>query len=253
MLLQTLKAASIKKWSEYRAYWFDFAVGLGIKFIIFIATLYAFPVDEPEAVMVRLFGFLLWYLTAHLLGKLANFWIEEAQLGTLVQLVTSRASFASVIMGVMFAEVIFSVPWVAMFLTLAAFLLPLSELISVAFHQALHLLIFGILGLLSMAGIGILLLGASVRFKQVGAFSEVLLFYMLFFSGFFIPLEHLPTPVRWLNFLSPLAWSVKGVEGELCSLIGLLLSGLFWFLLGCTIVHFALVWAKKQGRLTQYA
>jgi ABC-2 type transport system permease protein len=249
---KVLLASIIRKRAEYARYWFDFTVGLAIKFIFFLGIVYAVPLEDPRQAAARLSGFTLWYLSSHVLSKLGNLAIEEAYLGTAEQVLTTRARPLYVVLGVVIAEVLFSAVWIALFLLLAVPLVGLGTLSEALGTMLGPLVVFSGIGLLGMLGIGALVLGLSLRFKQVGAVTEVILYYLLIFSGFFLPPDLLPSFFQLLNGLSPLAWTVQGMQQGF-GLTGIaLLVSLLWLSVGFVVLALNWRWARKAGRLGSY-
>lgn len=249
---RVLMAALLKKRAEYRRYWLDFAVGLAIKFIFFLGTLYAIPVETGRDAAARVFGFSLWYLSAHLVAKLGNAALEEAYLGTAEQVLSTRTRPGVLLIGTIVAEILLSALWVALFLLLATAILGPARLWTGAAAIAARAAVFGLAGLAGMTGMGLMILGLSLRFKQVGAVTEVILYYLLVFSGFFIPPDSLPRGFHVLNELSPLAWAVRGtlegwrVLGPAC----LVAAG--WLAAGTAVLRSQWNWARRAGRLGSY-
>ena len=251
-LRRAVTAALLKKRAEYRRYWLDFAVGLAIKCIFFLGALYAAPAADPRETAVRVFGFSLWYLSAHVVAKLGNMALEEAYQGTAEQLLVTRTRPGQLLAGVVVAETLLSALWVGLFLAVATVLAGPERLWSGAAAVAGRALVFGLAGLLGMIGMGLVLLGLSLRFKQVGALTEVVLYYLLVFSGFFLPGDTLPWALHLLNQLSPLARAVDGVRAgwSTAAAAGLVSAG--WLVAGCAVLYSQWQWARRAGRLGSY-
>jgi len=105
MLLRVLIAFLIKKQAEFHRYWSDFIVGLFIKFIFFLGALYAKPIQNLDEAITRISAFSLWYLSAHVVSKLANSPLEEAYLGTLEQVLSMRARKWHLLFGLIVSEI----------------------------------------------------------------------------------------------------------------------------------------------------
>lgn len=248
-----LEAAWLKKSAEYRAYLFDFSVGLAIKFIFFTAALYVLPLSDPASAMVRVYGFVIWYLSAHLLAKVGNLLIEEAYLGTVGQVLVARIPFSHFALSVGILELGFSGLWVTAFVLIAAAIAPILQALRSLWDVGIRASVFAVSSFVGIGGVGLVLLGLSIRFKRVGALAEVLNFYFLFFSGFFFPVEQLPPAVRQVDVLSPLFWAVVGLTDGWRNLPYALASSTFWLLLGLAVFRHSWEWARRAGRLTAYA
>jgi ABC-2 type transport system permease protein len=253
LLRGAIGAAWLKKTAEYRAYLFDFAVGLAIKFVFFMAALYVAPLVEPAAAMVRVYGFVIWYLSAHLLAKTANVLIEEAYLGTLGQVLVARIPFSLFALSVGLVELLFSSLWVMGFLAIAGAVAPILPALRTLWGDGAKAAVFAAVNFAGMGGLGLLLLSMSIRFKRVGAIAEILTFYLLFFSGFFFPISQLPTVVRHVDVLSPLYWAILGITKGWRALPYALASSLFWLFLGMILFRYYWDWARRAGTLTAYA
>ena len=203
--------------------------------------------------MLRLYGFVLWYFTSHLFAKLSNFIIEEAYLGTISQVLTSKAPLWAFFSGLIIVEVGFSSLWVLAFILLAWTIIPLGDILQLAFSQSGKLISLGLIALIGMSGMGLFLLGFSLRFKQVNALSEVILFYMLFFSGFFFDIDRLPDGIKWANFISPLYWASQGVTLSSNTFLGAFVSSAIWLITGILIMRYFWKQAMQLGKLTTYA
>jgi len=180
LLLCPLRAAFVKKKGEYRHYLLDYIVDLLIKFVFFVGMLIAYPETQPLEGLVRVSCFILWYLAAHVLAKMSNMLIEEAYLGTLPQILTTKTSLLLYLVAHTIAEVAMSLIWVVGFLALAAFLMPFwTALAQLSLWQVGTALVVVVVALVGIVGIGFFLFGLSIKFKQVGSISELLIFIML--------------------------------------------------------------------------
>jgi ABC-2 type transport system permease protein len=249
---RVMLASFLKKRAEYRRYWFDFTVGLMIKFIFFLGTLYASPIQSGTEAAARLFGFSLWYLSAHVIAKLGNAAIEEAYLGTAEQMLATRTPPALILVGIIISEMVLSLVWVVLFLVCAAAMLGFADIWHSTWLIAERIIVFCTVSLIGMIGIGIFILGLSFRLKQVGAVTEVLLYYLLIFSGFFLSPGLLPSAFHVLNILSPLAWAVTGMREGWQALGPALLSSCFWLATGLIILKWQWNWARRTGKLGSY-
>jgi ABC-2 type transport system permease protein len=251
-ILNVVLASFLKKRAEYRRYWFDFTVGLIIKFVFFLGTLYASPIQTGKEATLKLFGFSLWYLSAHLISKLGNTVIEEAYLGTAEQVLSTKTPPWQVLMGVVIAEIALSSVWVVLFFICAALMIGFSEILSGILSMITEIVVFGGVSLIGMTGIGVFILGLSLRLKQVGAVTEVLLYYLLIFSGFFLSSNLLPTAFHILNYFSPLSWAVQGVNEGWPVFFPALGISLLWLAMGSLVLKQQWHWARKNGKIGSY-
>ncbi|WP_337957510.1 ABC transporter permease [Symbiobacterium thermophilum] len=223
-----------------------------MKFIFFLGTLYASPVQTGKEAAVRLFGFSLWYLSAHLISKLGNIAIEEAYLGTAEQALSTKTPPWQLLIGIILSEIMLSLAWIILFLVCAAAMIGFSDIWKGTLALIGNIAVFCGISLLGMIGIGVFILGLSFRLKQVGAVTEVLLYYLLMFSGFFLSPKLLPSVFHILNSLSPLSWAVQGMRAGWQALVPASLVSCFWILVGASILRWQWNWARKTGRLGSY-
>lgn len=241
-MILLFRAFLARSFALQRRYFADYALGLLVKVFFFTAILYASQGNSARPAYVA--GFLLWYLAAHLLARMANFFLEEAYLGTLARLLASPHPPAAIVAALSLAELLMAVPWVA---ALAVYARLAGVSLSGLGPDAL---VAGLLALVGVWGIGLTLLAASLRYKQVGSFTEMLTFYLLLFSGFFVPGEKLPLAARALNALNPLEWAVGIFSGR--GFGPLLFAAAFWVLVGGAAFARGYGWARRRGRLLDY-
>lgn len=259
VLWYPFRAAIIKKLGEYRHYLIDYIVGLLVKIVFFVAMLVAYP--EPELLdnLARVGGFILWYLAAHVLAKMSNVFIEEASLGTLLQVLSARTPLLLYLVVHAIAEVVMSTIWIGAFVVLAGLLTPVWTAVGqLSLWQVGTALGVMILALVAVMGMGLVLFGLSIRFKRVGSISEVLSFWMLFFSGFYIPSSDLPRAIVVISSASPLWWAFEILsrllhEGPLgLTVVGLAVNTTVWISAGMILTNSFLRQAKARGILTTY-
>ncbi|QIA26299.1 ABC transporter ATP-binding protein/permease [Thermaerobacter sp. PB12/4term] len=254
-----LRAAWLKKRAEYRRYWLDFLVGLSIKCIFFLGALFAVPGAPPAELALRVLGFGLWYLSAHVVAKMGNMAMEEAYLGTAQQVLVTRTHPARWLAATVGVELGLSSIWVALFTAVAALLTGPNVLVDGLRAAGWPGLPLALAGLAGMIGCGLVALGLSLRYKQVGSLVEVFLYYLLVFSGFFLPPGATPFPLKVLNAVSPLARVVDGVrstwQGGPVGPVLLAAWGVafLWLGVGWLVVRQQWAWARRTGRLGSIA
>lgn len=254
-LVNVIGAAWVKKRAEYRRYWLDFVVGLAIKCIFFLGALFAVPGAPPAELALRVLGFGLWYLSSHGVAKMGNMALEEAYMGTAEQVLVTRTHPARWLAGTVFVELLFSAVWVAVFAVIAAILTGPAVLLHGLATVGWSGLLLGSAGLAGMVGCGLVALGLSLRFKQVGSLVEVFLYYLLVFSGFFLPPGALPAVLQVLNAISPMARVIDGIRwtwhgGPLAlALLTAWAVAFLWLLGGWFVLRRQWAWARRFGRL----
>lgn len=102
------RAFLARSFALQRRYFTDYALGLLVKVFFFTAILYTSQGYSARPAYVA--GFLLWYLAAHLLARMANFFLEEAYLGTLGRLLASPHSPAALVVALSLAELSMALP-----------------------------------------------------------------------------------------------------------------------------------------------
>ncbi len=255
------RAFLIKKLAEYRHYRLDYTVGVLIKLIFFVAMLLSLGAEDTLGLVVRVTAFALWYFAAHILGKLGNIMIEEASLGTLAQILVTRTSLTAFAIVSGLTEAVVSTIWVVPFLVLvaAARLIPIGPVIAALSGLTVAgIALTAVLALGGIIGIGLTLFGVSLAWKQVGSFTEVVIFYMLLFSGFFLPLERVPALIMLLGYASPLYWAVQALTdvvhgvSPMAGWGAMVLLAAGWNGLGLVTTQLLLQKVKGQGTLTHY-
>ncbi|GAB6877554.1 ABC transporter ATP-binding protein/permease [Thermaerobacter litoralis] len=254
-----LRAAWIKKRAEYRRYWLDFVIGLAIKCIFFLGALFAVPDAPPPEAALRVLGFGLWYLSAHGVAKLGNMALEEAYMGTAEQVLVTRTRPSTWLAGTLGMELLLSIIWVGLFSGVAALLIGPNNFLQGLAAIASPGFLLAPAGVAGMVGIGLAALGLSLRFKQVGSVVEILLYYLLVFSGFFLPPGPLPAVLDVLNAASPLARVVEGIRGighgtsVWQAVVVAWAVALAWIAVGCAVLRKQWLWARRAGRLGSIA
>jgi len=254
-----LRAAFIKKRGEYRHYLVDYVVGLLLKLLFFVAMLLAYPAVDPVGNLARIHGFVLWYFAAHILAKMSNMVLEEAYLGTFLQVLTARTPLFLFLAAHSIAEIVMSSLWIGLFLVVGSVLTPFWKGVGLLSPgQGATILLVVLITLAGLIGMGFFLFGLSILFKVVGSITELLIFAMLFFSGFFIPLSTLPRLLIVLGYGSPLWWSftllhrVFQGEGVGFGLVAHAGVAVVWAALGIAVSSYTLKLAKTRGTLAAY-
>jgi len=241
-MIATVRAFFFRSLAIQKRYFLDYSLGLLIKIFFFTAVIYNSRGSNQQPIYVA--GFLLWYLSSHLLARMANFFLEESYLGTLARLLASPHKPVSLIAAMSITELLVSVPWV---LALAVYSLFCGvPALHLGAREALVLL-FGIVG---VWGIGLTLLAASLRFKQVGSLTEMLTFYLLLFSGFFVESSKLPGAVHLINAANPLYQAISDINNG--GYIKSALVALFWLTVGLGLFNALYARARKDGSLLNY-
>lgn len=124
--------------------------------------------------------------------------------------------FASLLMGIG-GSVISSMSTLIVFIFVLGVNLNVSNPISV-----LGLVSVIILSLLTMWGLGLILGGLTITYKQIGPVSSLIQTIMMFFCGVYIPIQILPAWIKPLSYAFPLTYSFNAIRAGLIGGEGIL-------------------------------
>jgi len=79
-----------------------------------------------------------------------------------------------------------------------------------------------VLSLLTMWGLGLILGGLTITYKQIGPVSTILQTLMMFFCGVYIPIQILPGWIQPLSYALPLTYSFNAIRAGLIGGQGIL-------------------------------
>jgi ABC-2 type transport system permease protein len=162
-----------------------------------------------------LVGALLFGLVSNTLWNF-SFWLRREQTtGTLesgVYLVPT-SKFWLILGSSLYVLVRNSVSFIlALLIGLVIFSIPLSDYLSETIFLAIFALILGMPPLIGLA----LLLGAFVlKFKEVGAFVDMVLWIISFLMGIFFPVILFPPAIKFIALLFPPTWTANEIRGFL--------------------------------------
>jgi ABC-2 type transport system permease protein len=72
-----------------------------------------------------------------------------------------------------------------------------------------------ILGAFSSFGVGLIMCGISLRYKQVVQLSIMITLFTQFLTGAFIPLQVIPYPIRYVSYAFPVTWTMDSFRSQL--------------------------------------
>lgn len=213
---------------------------------------------ERQQLPAALIGYLIWLYAAKVIVTMSWNLRDESQTGTLEQIYMSPTAaewlLLSQAVSRLLTTTILIIPLVTSLILLLDVRLPLRP-------AALLILLLTILGLF---GFGLLLAGATLRFKQVESFADLVQYGLIFFNGAFIPIERFPP---WLADFARLLPTTQGIRllrdillngqslANLWSggtLLWLTLHSLAFFLAGWLIFKWCETAARRRGTLGQY-
>jgi len=254
-MLKTIEAEALKFYYDVKRYLFNYLVGI-VSTTIFLSGIYyglrlLYVRAGEETAFV---GLLLWLFSSSAISGLTDILAEERYLGTLERISATKSPFISIvvsrlIVNFLFGLLQFVIIGSILYLLFRPNLAPLFPSSKVFFMP----LIVSIFLLISLYGFGFLIGSLSLIFKRVGAFSSVLEYLILFFSGIVIPWEKIPFFLRvFANFL-PMTWGIRtlilikmGVP-FLFSFLNCVLYSLVVVLVGILTFHCAVIIVKRKG------
>jgi len=254
-VLKTIEAEALKFYYDVRRYLFNYLVGI-VSTTIFLSgiyyglrLLYARAGEETAFV-----GLLLWIFSSSAISGLADILAEERYLGTLERISVTKSSFISIvvsrlIVNFLFGLLQFVIIGSILYLLFRPNLAPLFLSSKVFFMQ----FIVSIFLLLSLYGFGFFIGSLSLIFKRVVAFSSVLEYLILFFSGIVIPWEKIPFLLRVFSNFLPMTWGIRTLilikmgEPFLFSFLNCVLYTFVILIAGISMFHYAMILVKKRG------
>ncbi|HEY4458906.1 MAG TPA: ABC transporter permease [Pseudonocardiaceae bacterium] len=205
-----------------------------------------------------LLGYVVWFYAVNLISGVGIDLISEAQTGTLEQMCMSVSAPALLLLGRALSQLV----------TTTVLIAALDVVLTVTLHATVPLSLVGILLLLitlaGLFGFGLMIGGAVLVFKHVGALANLIVNMMIFTNGTLLPVDHFP---RWLTLIVNSLPSTQGVtllresvlegrsliamwsDGELP---GLLLNTAIYLALGLLVFGLGLRRARHRGSLGQY-
>ncbi len=261
--LRPLTAAAGETWKGVQIMWtYKFSlVGdvLGL-FIIFLGINFFIGYGEfdRDSLSFTLLGFCLWTYAAFAIGNMTFALREEQQQGTLEQMCMGNSSFA----GLLFGRTVATFIWNSLIILVGGGTIALLFRLDLALNwQVVPVLILTLLGLY---GLGFLAGGATLLFKNVLSFTNLLQNVLLFVNGAIVPVTLFP---EWLTRLSRILPTTLSIETmRLVTLEGaslqdawhvgilpsLVLHSTIWFAVGLLLFFVSEREARRRGLLGQY-
>lgn len=249
--LQLLKAECVKVFGDVKIYWFNYILGNLNVFFMFFGLFYAFSKNKQTDLEILMFliGLMYWYFGVHAIDLISILIEEEIEQGTLEQLLMSRTQLAVSLFFRIIAQILFDLlKGIFVFaLCIVAFGIDYSVMISWKFLLAV---VVFFIGLFAMYGIGYMVAGVSLIYKQASSIASISSNLILFFTGATIPASFFPYWVQMMMKLFPIYWSSQIIEKilsmdftDMFLMAGtLLLELLLW--IGCGV--FCLNWCLEK-------
>jgi ABC-2 type transport system permease protein len=227
-------------------------VFIGLNFLIGNGEL---PQDQLAS---SLLGYVVWLYTFMAVSNMGWSLREEVQTGTLEQMYMSPVSPPLLMLGRALSTFITTTISLAL---IALVLVPLLG-ISIPLRPA-GLVVFA-WTMLGLYGLGFIVGGATLVYKQVESFAYLAQYGLMFVNGSLLPVERFPAELAWVARLLP------GTQGIIVlrrvvlehhsladvwsdgSLIALIVHSTLFFLLGWTIFKAGERYARQRGTLGQY-
>lgn len=213
---------------------------------------------DPEQLASMFVGYLTWFYTLSAIGDLSWGLRGEMNAGTLEQMSMSPAPIGLVLMGRVLANLILSTVQ-TLFLGSAFFLL-----LDISVPMRWEGIPVLALTLVGVFGFGFIIAGATLVFKQVESFANLIQNALLFLNGTLLPVRAMP---GWLAGAARTMPSTQGIvvlrqvvlEGQ--SLAAVWQDGSLVWLIVHSVIYLAVGWlvftycervAKQRGSLGQY-
>ena len=189
---------------EFRRYIFDTLSGIVTIYGFFLILFFGarvFGGDRPgfgDTLSGVIVSYALWALTMFALGSLTYDLTQEAQLGTLEQLMVTPASPVAVVLGKLLPYLVLA------FFQLGFILLVMRFVFDVPVNGSLPLLIaMAGVYLLALLSLGLLVSSWARTQMEAIQIAQMFLLPSIMLSGYIFPLSSLPDPLRWISHLLP--------------------------------------------------
>ncbi len=214
--LRLLQAECLKVFGDVKIYWLNYIFGNLNVFFLFFGLFFAFSRNSQDDLgkMMFLISLMYWYFGVHAVDLIGILMEEEIEQGTLEQLLMTRTSLAVSLFFRIVAQILFDLfKGIFVFgLCIWAFRIDFSMVFRLNFLAAVAVFF---VGLLAMYGLGYMIAGLSLVFKQASAIASVSGTLILFFAGTTIAVERFPAVVQAVIRLFPFYWSNRIIESIL--------------------------------------
>lgn len=261
--LRPLVAAAGETWKGILIMWsYKFAlIGdvLGL-FIIFLGINFFIGQGQfdKDSLAFTLLGFCLWTYASFAIGNMTWALREEQQQGTLEQMCMGNSSFASLLFGRTLATFF----WNTLIILVGGGTIALLFRLDLSLNwKVIPVFLLTILGLY---GLGFLAGGATLLFKNVLSFTNLLQNVLLFINGAIVPVTLFPEWMARISRALPTTLSIEALrlvtlEGETLqetwqrgTLQMLSLHSITWFAIGLLVFSLAERESRRRGLLGQF-
>jgi ABC-2 type transport system permease protein len=246
-----------REWLEWKRYPFNLVSSFLTVYLIFLAIFYGFKFlgngmpSQGETLDSIIVGFMLWIFAMMAYSSLSWSLIEEARTGTLEQLYMTPMGFKLVCL--------FRV--ISSFILNLLFIIPVLFLMMITTGRYLHIDPFSLLPLLifslaSVYGIGFMVGGLALVFKQIQAFFQILQWIFLGFIAApiyqYSTLKALPLSLGFNLINEVMSKNLSFFKLSSLDLVLLILNGAFYFCIGLFVFNICERVAKSRGLLGHY-
>ncbi len=226
-------------------YKFDILTQLLTVVLIFVGATFflgngRFDAQQLPLMMV---GYVIWFYARIVLLHTSADLVSEASAGTLEQMYMSPVSAEMLLLGRLFAMLVAT--------TMLVFLPTLGLILLLHIHiplrwEGIPVLFLTLAGLF---GFTLVLTGAALVFKQIGALADLMQNILLFLSGSLVPVAHFP---GWLAAVARTLPITQGIIVLNGSLVWLTVHSVLYCCGGWLVFKLCERVAKQQGSLGQY-
>lgn len=234
-----LKIELSRMLSEIKAYLLDNAVSIVDNILICIGLLVGVGSDffPGRSQGYALIGMMLWRCTIICLQTSCGIIQKELRLGTLEQLMSSSYSFLKLLIVRLEAKMLIEI-W-KLFLAM----LVIAAIFNIKFYNEVDFILIITAFLVSIAGafgMGFIVAGIALVYKKASALVNSISYFVLFFTGVFIPLELLPDSFSLIAKSLPFIWAINTIQSNQFNycFVSLVMTSIFWLVLGCIIFKF---------------
>ncbi len=225
---------------------------VGVSFIIDNGQL------NPARMASTLLGYLMWYYVMLLIGDMSESLTDEAKVGTLEQMFITPVPISVVLIGRSVADLVLATIQV---LLIGGALIVVLQIPLTWRLDALPVILIACAG---MFGMGFMLAGLTLVYKQIYAAATVMTNVLIFMNGALAPISQFPP---WLIVIAKILPSTLGIAvlrsvllngaslvdvWEDGSLPLLILHSAAYFVVGWLVLRFCTGIAKRQGSLGAY-
>lgn len=264
-----IKAELKKLMGDYKNYWFNYLFGNITLFVLAAGLFWAFAGQNQNhsgSMVIFLFGLFFWYFSGDALGMTSQMIFEELMLGTFEQLLMTTSSIKKIIWSRLFVQFLLRSLFAVVFFTTLISVFGMWPALGALGSKLFLLLIVFLIGVIGLYGMGFVVAGLALVFKQAGSIVGILSYFVLFFTGTVVEFELLPTVIKPIAYLFPVTFANKLMR-ELALPLGkatfssilqnksfwlLIANTLIWLFVGQLIFNKAMQLAKKKGNLGSY-